>query len=73
MDPQATWQRLLDAYSAHDWAEAKEAAEDLLVWLRRCGFPPQILPNPPMDDAWNRAVAVAACRFVILERGSLTT
>ena len=58
MDPQATWQRLLDAYSAHDWAEAKEAAEDLLVWLRRNGFPPQILPNPPMDDVWNRAVAV---------------
>ena len=71
MDPQATWQRLLDAYSAHDWAESKDAAEDLLVWLGRCGFPPQILPNLPMDDAWNRTIAVAACRFVILSRGSL--
>ena len=73
MDPQATWQRLLDAYSAHDWAASREAAEDLLVSLRRCGFPPRILPNLPRDDAWNRAVAVAACKFVILQRGSRTT
>ena len=70
MDPQATWQRLLDAYSAHDGAWSTEAAEDLLVWLRKCGFPPQILPNLPMDDAWNRAIAVAACKFVILKSGS---
>ena len=73
MDPQATWQRLLDAYSVHDWAESKEAAEDLLLWLRNCGFPPQILPDLPMDDAWNRTIAVAACRFVILDRGSQIT
>lgn len=72
MDPQATWQRLVDAYSAREWATAKEAAEDLLVWLRAGGFPPQTQPNAPMDDAWNRAIAVAACRFVIPERGSLT-
>ena len=39
MDPQATWQRLLDAYSAHDWAESKEAAEDLLFWLEKMRLP----------------------------------
>jgi hypothetical protein len=72
MDPQATWQRLLEAYSTCEWATAKEAAEDLLVWLRAGGFPPQTLPNAPMDDAWNRAIAVATCRFVISVRGSLT-
>ena len=71
MDPQATWQRLLDAYSVHDWAESKDAAEDLLFWLGRCGFPPQILPNLAMDEAWNRAIAIAACRFVLLSHGSL--
>jgi hypothetical protein len=70
MDPQATWQRLLDAYSSHDPAEAKDAAEDLLVWLRGGGFPPQTSPNRAMDDAWNRAIVDAACRFVIRERGS---
>ena len=70
MDPQDTWQRLLDAYSSLERGEAKEAAEDLLVWLRGGGFPPQTLPNRAMDDAWNRAIAEAACRFVIRERGS---
>ena len=29
MDPQVTWQRLLDAYSARNRPEAREAAEDL--------------------------------------------
>ena len=28
MDPQVTWQRLLDAYSACNWPEAREAAEE---------------------------------------------
>ena len=69
MDPQAAWNRLLDAYSARDPVDAKDAADDLLVWLRSGGFPPQTLPNLPMDDAWNRTLAHAACRFVILECG----
>jgi len=30
MDPQATWQRLLDALQAHDWDEVEEAATALL-------------------------------------------
>ena len=70
MDPQATWQRLLDAYTSQDWAEAKEAADDLLAWLRGGGFPPQTLPSRLMDDAWNRMMAETACRFVLLECGS---
>ena len=68
MDPQATWQQLLDAYAAQSWAEAREAAEDLLAWLRGGGFPPLTLTSRPMDDAWNRAIAETACRFVILDR-----
>jgi hypothetical protein len=72
MDPQATWQRMLDAYSARDRIEAIEAAEDLLGWLRRGGFPPQTLPHLPMDNPWNRAIADAACRFVFLTCGPHT-
>jgi hypothetical protein len=72
MDPQATWQRMLDAYSARDRIEAIEAAEDLLGWLRRGGFPPQTLPHLPMDTSWNRAIADAACRFVFLTYGPHT-
>ena len=73
MDPQATWQRLLDAYAAQDRTEATEAAGDLLVWLRGGGFPPQTLPGMPMDDAWNCTIAEAACRFVILKRAARST
>jgi hypothetical protein len=29
MDPQAAWQRLIDAYASRNWIEAIEAAEDL--------------------------------------------
>ena len=73
MDPQATWQRLLDAYTSQDWPDANEAAEDLLAWLRGDGFPPQTHPSRSMNDAWNRTIAEAACRFVILECGLRTT
>ena len=67
------WQRLLAAYTSHDWADAKEAAEDLLAWLRGGGFPPETLSSRSMDDAWNRTIAEAACRFVILDCGFQTT
>ncbi len=66
MDPQATWQRLLDAYAIRDFETAQEAAEDLQNWLRREGFPPQVLPEPwQMDQPWNRTLAQAACRFIL--------
>ena len=69
MDPQATLQRLLDSYMDANWADAKDAAEDLLGWIRGGGFPPQVHVNQEMDDRWNRALTEAACRFVILECG----
>lgn len=66
MDPQATWQRLIDAYATGDFETTREAAEDLLAWLRRGGFPPQVLPDPwQMDKCWNRTLAQAACRFIL--------
>ena len=73
MDPQATWERLIEAYAGRDRTDAKDAAEDLLVWLDGGGFPPQTLPSLPMDDAWNRTIAEAACRFVILQRAIRST
>ena len=50
MDPQATWRRMIDAYAIRDFETAQEAAEDLRNWLRRGGFPPQILPDPWQMD-----------------------
>lgn len=42
MDPQATWTKLLDAYEAQAWPVVREAAESLLVWLAKGGFPPRL-------------------------------
>ena len=57
---------MIDAYAIRDFATAAEAAEDLDHWLRRGGFPPQILPTPwQMDPPWNRTLAQAACRFIL--------
>jgi hypothetical protein len=42
MDPQATWDLLLDAYQEQDWPLVTERAESLLGWLARGGFPPRL-------------------------------
>ena len=70
MDPQATWQRLLESYRHAHWEEAEQAAPDLLDWLGAGGFPPQTQSALPMSDAWNRALTQAACRLVLRQCGS---
>ncbi len=70
MDPQTTWQLMLEAYCEGDMAAAMEAAEDLVNWLTRGGFPPQVLLGQPLDDDWNRTVAEAACRFIIAKHST---
>lgn len=65
MDPQAAWDRLLEAYTDGDWSVVEELAEGLLHWLHRGGFPPQTVSEREMDDAWNRAIAVFASRFAL--------
>ena len=67
MDPQAAWDRLLEAYTHGDWSVVEELAEGLLEWLHRGGFPPQPVSKREMGDAWNRAVAAFACRFALSE------
>lgn len=64
MDPQATWENLLDAYEATDWDNALEAAQSLRLWIDRGGFPPKTCVDRAMDVGWHRAIALAACRFV---------
>ncbi len=59
MDPQLTWEDMLDALAAYDFTTASEAAESLMEWLRRGGFPPQPLTRVLSDD-WDREI----CQFV---------
>lgn len=65
MDPQAAWDRLLEAYTDGNWSVVEELAEGLLQWLHRGGFPPQTVSEREMGDVWNRAIAISACRFML--------
>lgn len=65
MDPQLTWERLLDAYQRREWSEVHELAESLSHWLSRGGFPPQTHGQFELDPNWNRVIAQAACRFAL--------
>lgn len=42
MDPQAAWQRMVDAERRQDWETVAEGAESLLEWLARGGFAPRV-------------------------------
>lgn len=67
MDPQATWNDLLDACEQGDRETAAEAARALCEWLDRDGFPPQTQPGRTLDDALNRVIAKAVCRHAIAQ------
>lgn len=40
MDPQKTMQRIADAYSASEWEECRDAADDLRHWIDGGGYVP---------------------------------
>ena len=63
MDPQATWRDLLDAWIEHDWSRLQEAATDLLNWMDRGGFPPEMLSDRQMGALWNEPMIRAVCKF----------
>lgn len=65
MDPQVAWDELRHAYASRDWSAVERAAVNLLTWLDRKGFPPAVSTDVAMDAEWNRALALAACRFAI--------
>lgn len=67
MDPQSTWNELLNCYSRQQFEAALEAAENLHQWLQRGGFPPTtnqlIAPGDELHGVIARAVVqhVFAC------------
>ena len=65
MDPQATWEDLIAAYAEGQWERVEELADSLLQWLCRDGFPPQATTGSDMGKAWDRAIALAGCRFAL--------
>ena len=69
MDPNATWSELLQSLTDDDWPAALDAAETLAEWLRRGGFPPQIVTYYPPDHPLHRRFAQAVCEQVLQATG----
>lgn len=67
MDPQATWQELLEARSKRDWSRAEELAHALLNWLQRRGFPPHTVGDPKLGTRWHHAIAYFVCHLVLAD------
>lgn len=65
MDPQATWERLLDAYADDDRDGAVEHATALLAWLEKGGFPPRTVSHRRLRPAADRLIALATCRLAL--------
>ena len=65
MDPNATWTLLIEMYVRRDWDEVVEAAEALLTWLQRGGFPPDVMRDHEVGSDWNRVLAETGCHFAL--------
>lgn len=63
MDPQATWELLLVAWTRNEWDDVIELASNLLDWLNKEGFAPETCSSHPVGHDWNVVVARAACTF----------
>jgi len=73
MDPQASWDQLLEAYAEGDWDRVQDLAEGLLHWLRRGGFPPQATTGSDLGQDWDREITLSACRFALAKVGREVT
>ncbi len=65
MDPQATWNELLDCYNRKQFEEALAAAENLNQWLQRGGFPPTVTAQVSAGDELHRVIALAVVQHVL--------
>ena len=64
MDPQKTWDDMLNALQRKQWDEAKELADNLYGWLRRRGFPPTTVGDESLGKQWHDTVAQFVCLIV---------
>lgn len=67
MDPQATWNDLLDARLNREWSRAEELANALLGWLQCRGFPPSTVGDDNLGARWHQAVTGFVCHLVLAD------
>lgn len=65
MDPQESYNRMIDAWINRDWSEVAELAEALLDWLDKGGFPPEPSYPKDMGREWNERVVRATSNFML--------
>lgn len=65
MDPQVTWDQLLEAIARKDLEAAEIHAENLAEWLNKGGFAPQVF-NRLLTEDWDRQVCHYVCRRVLI-------
>ncbi|TWT60978.1 hypothetical protein Pan54_17100 [Rubinisphaera italica] len=65
MDPQQTWTDMLGALECKQWEDATELAKALLGWLRRGGFPPNVVGAATLGRKWHSTLASSGCEAAI--------
>lgn len=63
MDPQATWNSLLDEWADRNWQNVIELAEALIEWLDKRGCPPEVIAGRSLGVFWNEPVVRFCCQF----------
>ena len=65
MDPQVTWNEMLDAIAESDFEHAGTQAQCLLNWLDRKGFAPNATTRT-LPLQWNVMLCRHVCQIVLL-------
>jgi hypothetical protein len=65
MDPEQTWQDMLDAVHRKEWNTARQLADDLHTWLKNKGFPPVTIGDRSFGRNWHVTIATLTCLAVI--------
>lgn len=64
MDPQQTWNDLLNALRCKHWEQAKELADSLHEWIRKRGSPPVTIGEETLGNEWHRTITSFVCLYV---------
>ena len=64
MDPQQTWNEMLDAVEQKRWDDAEQLATDLHAWLMNKGCPPATIGGPSFGKGWHVTIATVTCLSV---------
>ncbi len=57
MDPQQTWEEMLEALRRKQWEPARALADSLYDWLKGGGYPPTTVGDKSIGRKWHATVA----------------